>query len=131
MPATQLSQNIVSLSKLKAEGTPDEWQVMLGWLLDTHLLIVQLSAHKFEAWLADITLFHQKQGCSQANLDTLIGQLNHTAVIMPMSCHFRGCLHDRINQDAFQKASIKFAKDEMKDLCFESIYSQNLPPGSP
>ena len=42
-------RNILSLPKLLAEGTPNERQIVLGWLLDTHLLLVILPADKFTA----------------------------------------------------------------------------------
>jgi hypothetical protein len=109
-------RNILSLPKLLAEGTPDERQIVLGWMLDAHLLLVQLPEDKFQAWFADVDLSIRKHGCSQADLDTLIGRLNHASVIMPMARHFLGRLRDRLDRDAFRKATVKFAPDEVKDL---------------
>ncbi len=109
-------RNILSLPKLLAEGTPDERQIVLGWLLDTHLLLVLLPPDKFTAWLDDLTRFLRQQKCSHEELDTLIGRLNHTAAIMPLARHFLGRLRERIDRDAFRKATIRFARDEIKDL---------------
>jgi hypothetical protein len=85
-------RNILLLSKLKAKGTPDECQLVLGWMLDMHLLLVELPVEKFKAWLADVLQFLRKQGCSQEELDTLIIRLDHTVAIMPMYWHFLGCI---------------------------------------
>jgi hypothetical protein len=77
--------NILSLPKLLAEGTPDECQVVLGWLLNMHRLLIRLTTDKFTAWLEDLSLSIWKNVCSQESLDTLVGRLNHTATIMPMT----------------------------------------------
>ena len=78
-------RNILSLPKLTAEGTPDERQIVLGWLLDTHLLLGILPTDKFCAWLADVVRFLRKGGCSQEDLETMVGRLNHAATIMPLA----------------------------------------------
>jgi hypothetical protein len=49
--------NILSIPKLLAEGTPDEYQIILGWLIDTHLLLVLLLVDKFTAWLNKLARF--------------------------------------------------------------------------
>jgi hypothetical protein len=85
-------------------------------MLDTHLLLVELPANKFKAWIADVLQFLQKKVCSQNELDTLMGQLNHTAAFMPMSRHFLGRLQDCIDRDVYQKGQVRFAKEEIKDL---------------
>jgi hypothetical protein len=109
-------RNILSIPKLLAEGTPDERQIVLGWLLDTHLLLVLLPPDKFRAWIADLTRFLRRHKCSHEELDTLIGRLNHTAAIMPLARHFLGRLRNRIDRDAFRTATIYLARDELKDL---------------
>jgi hypothetical protein len=109
-------RNILSMPKLEAEGTPDERQIVLGWMLDTHLLLVELPVDKFKAWISDVLQFLRNQGCSQEELDTLIGRLNHTAAIMPMSRHFLGRLRERIDRNAYRQATVRFAQDEIKDL---------------
>jgi hypothetical protein len=49
-------RNILSLPKLLVEGTPDEHHIILGWLLDTHRLLVLLPKDMFKSWLEDLTL---------------------------------------------------------------------------
>jgi hypothetical protein len=109
-------RNILSIPKLLAEGIPDEQQIVLGWLLDTHLLSVSLPDDKFKAWLADVLRFIRRQSCSQEDLDTLVGQLNHTAAVIPLSRHFLGRLRELIDQTAFRKATVRFPRDALKDL---------------
>jgi hypothetical protein len=109
-------RNILSLPKLLAEGTPDERQIVLGWLLDTHLLRVSLPEDKFTAWLDDVLRILRRQSCSQEDLDTLVGRLNHTAAIIPLSRHFLGRLRELIDRTAFRKATVRFPRDALKDL---------------
>jgi hypothetical protein len=109
-------RNILSLPKLLAEGTPDERQIVLGWLIDTHRLLILLPDNKFTAWMDDLQRFLRHQRCSHEDLDTLVGRLNHTAAIIPLSRHFLGRIRERIDRDAFRKATIKFSRDELKDL---------------
>ena len=46
--------NLVSLSKLEAEGSPAEQIVMLGFNIDTRRLTVSLPDHKFIAWSSSV-----------------------------------------------------------------------------
>jgi hypothetical protein len=109
-------RNILSLPKLLAEGTPNERQIVLGWMLDTRSLLVQLPEDTFVAWLQDVCHCICRNGCTQDDLDTLVGCLNHSATIMPMARHFLGRIRQRIDRDAFRKAFVTFARDELKDL---------------
>jgi hypothetical protein len=63
-------RNIISIPKLLIEGTPDKCQIVLGWLLNTHHLLVRLPDDKFWAWLEDVTTTLCCHGCTQDNLDT-------------------------------------------------------------
>ncbi len=109
-------RNVMSLPKLQAEGTPDERQTVLGWLLDTHRLLMLLPKDKFSAWMTDLCHVLKKNGCSQEDLDTLVGCLNHTATIMPMARHFLGRLRQRIDRNAFRQKFVHFHCVELKDL---------------
>ena len=41
-------------AKLLAEGTPAERQIVLGWLINTRLLLICVPKDKFQAWHGDI-----------------------------------------------------------------------------
>jgi hypothetical protein len=47
-------RDILSGPKLIAEGTPAEEHIVLGWLIDTHLLQLKLPADKFDAWMIEL-----------------------------------------------------------------------------
>jgi hypothetical protein len=109
-------RNILSLPKLVAEGSPDEWQVVLGWLIDTHLLLIRLPTDKYDAWKQDVLQCLQDRRCTQEEIDTLVGRLNHTATVIPLARHFLGRLRDLIDRTAFRQSSVLLNKDELHDL---------------
>jgi hypothetical protein len=74
--------------KLAAEGIPREIQIVLGWLIDTHRLLISLPDHKFLAWVADIRSLVEKRRCTGEDLETTIGRLNHAAAVLPIARHF-------------------------------------------
>jgi hypothetical protein len=49
-----LQRAILSMEKLATEGTPEEIQIVLGWLIDTRRLLVALPQDKFEALLKSL-----------------------------------------------------------------------------
>jgi hypothetical protein len=109
-------RNILSLPKLIAEGSPDEWQVVLGWLIDTHLLLIRLPVDKYEAWLQEVLQCIRDRRCTQETIDTLVGRLNHTATVIPLARHFLGRLRDLIDRSSFRKSFVLLNKDEIYDL---------------
>jgi hypothetical protein len=66
--------------------------------------------------MADLRTALRHNGCTQEDLDSLIGWLNHTASIMPMARHFLGRLHQRINRNVFRRKFVRFSRNELKDL---------------
>jgi hypothetical protein len=83
-----LRRAMLSMMKLVTEGSPSEQQIVLGWLLDTCRLLVSLPNDKHEAWLKTINGIAANKGCLKEELDTLEGQLNHAACVIPLACHF-------------------------------------------
>jgi hypothetical protein len=47
-------KGLLSAPKLEAEGTPAEEQTILGWNLNTPLLMIILPQDKYEAWSTDV-----------------------------------------------------------------------------
>jgi hypothetical protein len=39
---------------LIAEGAPREEQIALGWMINTHLLLLKLLKDKYEAWILEV-----------------------------------------------------------------------------
>ncbi|MGL4352121.1 MAG: hypothetical protein ACRCT2_16490, partial [Plesiomonas shigelloides] len=85
-------EDVLSLSKFKAEATPAECKIILGWLLNTRCLTIALPLHKVEAWSASILAILDRGRATYQDLDTLIGRLNHVGFIIPNARHFLGRL---------------------------------------
>ncbi|KAI2498100.1 hypothetical protein MHU86_16410 [Fragilaria crotonensis] len=110
---------ILSQPKLIAEGRPEEVQTVLGWRLDTRRLEIALPKDKYVAWLGDIKKIRGISGCTHAELETLVGRLNHTAYILPNARHFlnriRAGLHRRPN-GGVKGRGLKMGAEAMEDL---------------
>jgi hypothetical protein len=85
-------------------------------MMDTYLLLILLPEDKFVAWMVDLETIIRNQRCSHADLDSLVGRLNHAAMVTPMAQHFFGRLQQRIDYYKPQTATLLLAKDEVKDL---------------
>lgn len=109
-------RNILSLPKLLAEGSPDEAQIVLGWFLDARLLEIRLPKDKFDAWSGDVLTCITKGRSNQEEMDTLVGRLNHTATVIPLSRHFLDRLRNLIDRHAFRTSGIPLSTDVIKDL---------------
>jgi hypothetical protein len=79
---------ILSIPKLLAEGSPAERQIVLGWMLDARRLLMSLPEEKYKAWIDSIDNIIANAKCTRGDLETLVGQLNHAAHIIPMALHF-------------------------------------------
>jgi hypothetical protein len=56
---------ILLLEELLLEGAPAEIQIVLGWLLDTHRLLVALPDDKYNAWTLVIDEIVLKRHCTK------------------------------------------------------------------
>ena len=90
--------NLVSTSKLEAEGIPTEQIVMLGFTLDTRRLTVALPPHKFSAWSSSITEIRRKGLSTYDQLDTMVGRLTHLSTIVPPILHFLSRIRQTMGQ---------------------------------
>ena len=57
-------------------------------MLDTRRLLISLPDDKYQAWTESITSIVANAACTKDDLETLVGQLNHAAHIIPMARHF-------------------------------------------
>ena len=84
-------QDLLSLAKAIAEGTPAETLIILGWLLNTRTLLIQLPYDKFVAWTADVEeVLNSKVPLSRKIWKPLVGRLQNVALIIPPARHFLG-----------------------------------------
>ena len=81
VPRRQLLQP----KKLEAEGRLAEEEVVLGWLLDTYLLLVRLPYDKYKVWHKDLRDIFEKEKVEFLEFESLIGRLNHASFIVPLS----------------------------------------------
>ena len=81
-------QNMIADDKNEAEGGPEEAKICLGWILDTRRLLVQLPDHKYIAWSAQTTRLGAQNTTNSKDLSSLLGRLEHVAVVIPMFAHY-------------------------------------------
>jgi hypothetical protein len=111
-----LRRAMLSMLKLVAEGSPSEQQIVLGWLLDTRRLLVSLPSDKYEAWLGTINRIIKDKGGLKEELDTLKGQLNHAAYVIPLARHFLPRLRAARSSRTNKKSWANLDKPTLADL---------------
>ena len=88
----------IFLSKLEAKSRPKEEQPVLGWDLDAHGLLLRLPNDKFVAYSTDIRKILDKNLVTEKLLDSIIGQLNHSSYVIPLSRHFFSRLRSKLQK---------------------------------
>ena len=106
----------LSPSKLEAEGTPAEVQIVLGWELDTRALTLRLPFDKYTAWLEDIHTLLLTTTTTLKHLESIIGRLNHVAYVIPLSRHFLSRLRHRLHSIGSQRQLFRLSLEELEDL---------------
>jgi hypothetical protein len=82
-------RNLVQDKKLETEGAHAEVQIVLGWALNYSVLTIALPLDKFLAWERGLISLILAEGRStMGDLESLVGRLNHAALIIPLSRHF-------------------------------------------
>jgi hypothetical protein len=122
--------------KLIAEGTPAEIMMVLGWLLNTRLLLVRLPPDKFVAWSADLIKIIAAGSVTFGELESTVGRLNHASFLIPLSRHFLNGLRDRLTSLLKHKRSnrtarqvIRLTADEIADLQLWSLFLEKAEAG--
>jgi hypothetical protein len=107
---------LLSPSKVAAEGAPAEIQIVLGWEMNTHRLLIGLPNDKFVAWLGDIRDTLKLQRIIFADLESLVGHTNHASFVIPLSLHFIYCLHHRTNRHLHPRQHVTLSETKIQDL---------------
>ena len=107
--------NLVSLTTLTAEASMEEWKILLGWKLNTRLLLVSLPFEKYRAWSDGINNIITRNHSSHDELETLIGRLGHIALSIPYSKHFMSRLR-RLMYKAKNRRTVKTSPTIVEDL---------------
>ena len=107
--------DILSLLKFLTEAMPAEWKMILGWIVDTCCLQIELPANKHTAWTATIHSLLTADRVTFKELKKLLGCLNHASFVIPLAHHFLGRL--RTAMFAAQKwHSVKLQNAQRQDL---------------
>ncbi len=107
---------ILSIPKLLAEGSPAERQIVLGWMINARRHLIFLPEDKFQAWVASIDNTIVNATCTRDDLETLVGQLNHAAHIIPMARHFMSRLRQLLHTTTQGNRRLHVRKEVADDL---------------
>jgi hypothetical protein len=102
-------------NKLQAEAGLEEQITVLGWLLNTRRLLVQLPKNKFMAWTNMIKLVIHRGTTTTKEVESIIGRLGHLGMAIPFVHHFLSRLHD-LQVQAKSRRSIPITKECQRDL---------------
>ena len=109
-------RTILSLPKLLAEGSPAEIQTVLGWRIDTRRLLIALPDDKYEAWVADLTAIEATGRCFFKELDRIVGRLNHSSYVVPITRNFLGRLRSRLSPRRRDEYVVKLDVEDLADI---------------
>jgi hypothetical protein len=111
----QTRDHVLSLRKLQGDGALCEQKVVLGWLINTRSFTLSLPSEKFTAWTADIHKLIADGFTTKSHLATLIGRINHAAIILPFARHFIHRLR-RMHDSHWSRRSKRFTPAQLADL---------------
>ena len=114
-------QEMLSLSKLQAEGTPSEVMLVLGWLINTRRLLISLPWDKYALWSEQLRSLIDK-GASRKELESLLGRLTHASYVIPLAHNFLSHLRNKFKIMRHGRQTYKFNKEEEEDLLLWSFY---------
>lgn len=83
-----LRRPIFAPSKLAPEGRPAEVQTVPKWSFDLRELEVFFPNDKFEVWRNNLEMLIAGGQTSLKVLESMLGRLNHTTFLIPLSHHF-------------------------------------------
>ena len=109
--------DLASIKKLLAEGTPSEVLCLLGWDADARRLLLRLPWSKHLAWRDDMLRLLRARSATRSELDTLVGRLNHVGhtSFQPHDTHFLSRLRDRLWK-ARHHGRQRFDSEDAEDL---------------
>ena len=110
-------EDVVSLKKMIAEGTPSEVLTILGWSIDTRRMLISLPPDKVKAWSTDIKKNISAQAVTKQDLESLIGRLNHIGFIIPLARHFLNRLRSALRYcEKANRRKVKLTRLQLDDL---------------
>ena len=123
--------DLLSLTKLAAEGTPSEQMTVLGWHLDTHRLLISLPPDKYDRYKKSVTSLvtnGSRHAVSKQTLESTVGQLEHVATIVPCARHFLSRLR-RAAARPTQYRPTRLTTEELADLSLWLLFLKTASAG--
>jgi hypothetical protein len=102
---------------------------VLGWLINTRLLLIILPFDKFEAWSSDITVILLHKRVKYGELESTLGRLNHVGYIIPLARHFLNRLRLRIRQRRHKNQELSLNTEELEDLALWGFFLEKAHAG--
>ena len=75
----------IAEDKCKAEGSPAEIKICLGWEINTRRLLMTLPEHKYIAWENEIEEVLNQKNINHKTLESIIGKLEHIITVVKMA----------------------------------------------
>ena len=122
---------ILSQSKLEAEGSPAEVQIVLGWRIDTRRMTVSLPDDKYKAWSSDLRELQKRSICPRTEIESLVGRLNHTSMVMPDARHFLGRIRASIGPTKGRRHNVRIGSEVQADLLLWEDFLRTANQGMP
>ncbi len=116
--------DLISLSKLAADGRMEEHKLMLGWTFNTRGLLLHLPESKFHSWTHDILGAIKKPLIDQKTLETILGRLNHAAMALTPMRHFLNRLRQLAHAASTTRRGMVRLTDNVRDdldLCLDFL----------
>lgn len=108
--------DIISEMKNKEEGAPEERKIVLGWMLNTRELLIELPKHKYKAWSSEIDTLLKSSTVSEETLLRILGRLENVATILAPLGHFLNNIRHLQMQASKSKHNVRLNSRVKKDL---------------
>ena len=73
--------------------------MVLGWLINTRLLLLCLPLDKYTTYVRDIDIILSKNGkINLKQLESIIGKLQHASYVIPLASHFLSSFRRRVSK---------------------------------
>ena len=90
-------------------------------------MTVSLPDDKYKAWSSDLREIRRRSICPRTEIESLVGRLNHTSLVMPDARHFLGRIRASMGPAKGRRHNIRFGKEVQADLllCEEFLRTAN------
>ena len=63
-------------------------QIVLGWLINTRMMILALPMDKYLAYVKEIDVILENRRVDLMKLESIVGKLQHSSYVIPLAGHF-------------------------------------------